>query len=327
MRLSIIIVSWNVCRDLLECLRSIFCSNLSEPFEVIVVDNASQDETVECLSVQFPKVKLIQNTDNVGFPKANNQGLKFASGEYVLFLNPDTVIEKDTLSICLSFIDQHPFIGMLGCKVLYPDKSVQYECARNFPSLDAMLWESMYLHMVFPTHPRFGKTLIGNWNHLSSRPIPCLIGAFMLCSSKVLHQIGGMDVSIFMYFEDVDLCYRVKQAGWKVYYLADTAITHKSGQSQKKSARRMIFENADAKLAFFYKHHSILHAFICWWILLYAGFFRLTASIILYPIAALFPKLRVKLRNSYQIEYHLDLLAWCSLVASGKRRQFMGSPE
>ena len=201
--LSVIIVSYNVREDLRECLKSVYASEKSEGLQVIVVDNVSKDDTVQMVQQEFPQVELICNHENLGFPKANNQALAAARGTFTLFLNPDTVVMPDTLSTCVRYLREHADIGLLGCKVLYPDGSIQYECARNFPSLEAMVWEAFYLHMLFPKNKHFGKTLMSYWDHQDSREVPCLIGAFMLGRSLMLQEIGGMDESIFMFLEDM----------------------------------------------------------------------------------------------------------------------------
>ncbi len=306
--LSIMIVSWNVREDLCKCLGSIYASDFSDSLDVIVVDNASQDGTVEMIHQVFPNVNLITNSRNVGFPKANNQALAVAQGEFVLYLNPDTVVSPSTLSTCVQFLRENKDIGLLGCKVLYPDGSVQYECARNFPSLTTMIGEAFYLHMLFPKNPYLGRTLMGYWDHQDSRDVPCLIGAFMLGRRSVVQSLGGMDESVFMFFEDTDLCYRVKQQGWRVFYLANASVIHVSGQSQKRYSGQLEYSKAKARYAFFKKHVGTGRAISCWFILVIQGIFRLTMSLILFPIIRLFPWTKSWLRTAGTPSKHWALI-------------------
>ncbi len=306
--LSIIIVSWNVWDDLHECLSSIYASSFPEEIEVIVVDNASSDQSVVNTKQFFPDVKIIANSINAGFPKANNQALSIAQGEFVLFLNPDTIVMPDTLYRCVSYLRSQIDIGLLGCKILYPDGSIQYECARNFPSLEAMVWEAFYLHLLFPKNRHFGKTLMSYWDHQGSQDIPCLLGAFMMGKRSLLQKLGGMDETVFMFFEDIDLCYRSRQSGLRNYYLSDVQIIHKAGRSQKKFSGSLVSANADAFYMFFKRHYGPIYAMTSRLILLMQGLFRFIVSLLLFPLAFLLPK--VNFRGAFVPKRHLYLMKW-----------------
>lgn len=308
--LSILIVNWNVWNDLRECLESIFASSFAEEVEVVLVDNASTDGSVPNVRSTFPAVKVIANSANVGFPKANNQALAVAQGEFVLFLNPDTVLPPDTLSGCVSALRSQADIGLLGCKIRYPDGNIQYEGARNFPSLRTIFWEVFYLHMLFPGHPVFGEKLMGDWDHEASRDVPCLLGAFMMGRRSLLQDMGGMDESVFMFLEDVDLCFRTIKSGWRIHYLADYHIIHKSMQSQKKKKRPMTYENATARYEFFRKHHGPVMAMASRLLLLLKGVVRFLTSLLLFPVSLPFPRLQERLRNAHKPMVQLDLLKW-----------------
>ena len=308
--LTIIIVSYNVCTDLGECLESIYASAVAEPLQVIVVDNASSDDTVEMVRREYPQVELIVNDHNVGFPKANNQALPHARGTFTLYLNPDTAVARDTLSACVRYLRDHPRVGLLGCKVLLPDGRIQYECARNFPALEARLWEAFYLHMLFPRHRRFGYTLMGYWDHEGSREVPCLVGAFMMSRTAILKDLGGMDESVFMFMEDLDLCYRVHEAGWTVFYLSDVSVLHKTGRSQKKYSGSLAATDAEAIYAFFRKHSGVGRARLCRGIFLIQGVFRLMASFVLLPVGYAFPRTRRWLRGAWVPSGHWYLIRW-----------------
>jgi GT2 family glycosyltransferase len=315
--LTVIIVSYNVARDLRECLASVYASRFSGGLQVIVVDNASDDDTVSSVRREFPEVELVCNPSNVGFPKANNQALALARGTFILFLNPDTEVMADTMAACVAYLREHPDVGLLGCQVRYPDGTIQYECARNYPSLDAMLWEALYLHMLFPRNRMFGKTRMSYWDHQGSREIPCLLGAFMLTRHSILADIGGMDESVFMFMEDIDLCYRIHHAGWKVFYLADYSIIHKVGRSQKSYQGSLRSTNAEAKYAFFRKHSGPVAASACRLIFLMESIFRLTVSVLLFPIVTAFPGAKEPLRRSWAINDHWQLLRWALGYGSG----------
>jgi len=240
-KLSIVIVNWNVRELLRGCLESLRKATKSIDFQIFVVDNASVDGSVEMVKSEFPEVKLIENKGNQWFPKANNQALKLVKGEYTLLINPDTVVNDDVLTGMIGFIDSHPEIGMVGPKILLPDGSIQYECARELPTLSGAFFSLFYLKTLFPRHKIFSKEVFGGWDHKTSRIIPAISGACMLIRTALLKKIGFLDETIPMYFEDIDLCKRVNQAGAKVYYLADAEIIHYSGQSLgKQSSPQMV---------------------------------------------------------------------------------------
>ena len=178
--LSVVIVTWNVKEPVLECLEALtHCAGVLT-LEAILVDNASSDGTVETVAEAFPWVRIIQNSQNVGFPRANNQALLEARGRYVLFLNPDTVVGEGTLEACVSELDSDPEIGMVGCRLIYPDGNVQKECARRHYRLRHLIWEAFYLQVGFPDHPIFADQLMGSWDHEGRRDVEALTGAFMM---------------------------------------------------------------------------------------------------------------------------------------------------
>lgn len=290
MDLSVVIVNWNVSGDLSDCLTSIFNSQDRLSKEVLVVDNASTDGSTATVRRSFPVVRLLENPVNVGFPRANNQALEICSGAYVLLLNPDTVLSPAALQACVDFMREHPEVGMLGCKILCTDGRIQYECARNFPSLGALVWESVYLDRAFPKSRLFGRTLMTYWGHLDSREVPCISGAFMLVSRECLARLGPMDETLPMYLDDIDWCYRVWKVGYRVYYLSSVSIVHKFGRSTARvsSRFRRIFLGSDALQEFFRKHHGRNAAVICRLLLLWTGAVRLALSILLWPIGRAF---------------------------------------
>ncbi len=232
--LSIIIVNWNV-RDLLrDCLRSIYQCSDGLNLEVFVVDNASCDGSVEMVRKEFSGVRIIENRRNIGFPQANNQAIRQATGSYILLLNPDTVVKNNSLSHMIRFLEKHPGFGMVGPKVLNSDNTIQYDCAREFPTISGLFFDMFPLRRLFPGQKQFARGIIRGWDYKTSRIVPVISGACMLVRSEVLKQTKGLAEILPMYFEDIDLCKRAKNIGWKIYYLPEAEIIHYGGKSVKK---------------------------------------------------------------------------------------------
>jgi hypothetical protein len=234
-KLSIIVVTWNV-RDLtLRCLHTLWSRAGRLSFEVIVVDNASNDATADAVRLAFPDATVIANEENVGFPRANNQALRVATGEYVLFLNPDTVVGEGTLEACVAALDEDPSVGMVGCRLQYENGEVQLECARRPYGLQHLLMETLYLHMFFPRHPVFGHHLMGDWDHTGTRDVEAICGAFMMVRRDTALRLGGLPEDLFMYHEDLSFCLRLRRAGWRIRYLGDHTTMHYWQRSTRRS--------------------------------------------------------------------------------------------
>ena len=229
--LSISIVNWNT-KDLLrDCLKSIYENTHGIDYEIFVADNASTDGSSEMVEREFPQVKLIKNKENVGFAKANNQIIKESRANFVLLLNPDTVILDNAIGKMVRFMWSHSEVGAVGPKLLNPDGTIQFVCGRSFPTLSAVFFEKSLLSTLFPHNRITGKYYMGYWNHDDTREVDLLSGACMMVRRQTINEVGLMDEQFFMYGEDVDWCYRIKQAGWKIYLLADAQVTHLGGQS------------------------------------------------------------------------------------------------
>jgi hypothetical protein len=254
---SVIIVNWNT-RDILRnCLLSIYEQTNEIDFEVIVVDNASTDGSVEMVKRDFPHSSLIENVGNRGFAAANNQGLKIAKGPYILLLNSDTVVLDGAIQKTVAFAKQHPEAAVIGCKVLNPDRSLQPTCFM-FPSLLNMFLSSTYMYKLFPKSKFFGREQMTWWNRNDVREVDVVTGCFMLVKKKAIEQVGMMDEQFFMYAEETDWCYRLKKAGWKLLFTPDAQIIHFGGQSSKQIQGEMLVRLRLSILRFVNKHYGWL---------------------------------------------------------------------
>lgn len=255
MDLSIIIVNYNTCRLTLDCLRSVYDSKTDYQFEVLVVDNASADDSVEVISREFPQVTLITNIENTGFAKANNQAIAVSSGRYVLLLNSDTILQPDTLQTMVSLMDRRSDLGASGCKIILPDGSLDKACKRGFPTPSASFYYTFGFSRLFPNNPRFNQYQLGYLDPNETYPIDCLVGAFMLVRRETIDEVGMLDETFFMYGEDIDWCYRIKQAGWGIQYEPATYIVHYKGASSRRKPLKIIYEFHRAMWVFHRKHY------------------------------------------------------------------------
>ena len=253
--LSIIIVNYNVAPYLAQCLQSVFTALEGIRGEVFVVDNNSKDESLEMLKDSFrSKIHLIANTDNPGFSKANNQAIKLAQGEFVLLLNPDTIVQENTFKVCLSFMRAHPKAGALGVYMLDGEGNFLPESKRALPTPWVSFYKIFGLSALFPNNKTFGKYHLSFLDKEKNHPIDILSGAFMFMNKEALDQIGYLDEAFFMYGEDIDLSYRFLLAGYQNYYLADTKILHYKGESTKKGSLNYVKIFYQAMLIFADKH-------------------------------------------------------------------------
>jgi len=235
MQISVIIVNYNVRRLLENALTSVTKALDGLSGEIIVVDNASDDGSVEMVREKFPLVKLIALERNIGFAGANNRAVRGSSGEYLLFLNPDTIVQEDTIAVMLSFFEQHPEVGLGGCKILNPDGTLQLACRRSYPTPWVALTKMVGLGTLFPHSPMFAKYNLSYLNPDESYEVDAVSGSFLFVRRNVFESAGGFDEEFFMYGEDLDLCYRVKKSGWKIYYVHSTQIIHYKGESVRRS--------------------------------------------------------------------------------------------
>ncbi|HOK21934.1 MAG TPA: glycosyltransferase [Bacteroidales bacterium] len=254
MTLSVIIVNYNVKHFIEQCLLSVYDALDGIDGEVIVVDNNSVDGSVAMIKERFPQTILIANNENLGFSKANNQALKIAKGKYILLLNPDTIVEKDTFAKTIAFMEEHPDAGALGVKLVNGKGQYLPESKRGIPTPWVSFCKMSNLIKLFPHSKIFAKYYMGHLNPDEINEVEILSGAFMLIRKDVLDQIGFLDESFFMYGEDIDLSYRILQAGYKNYYYPQTRIIHYKGESTKKGSINYIYNFYNAMLIFAQKH-------------------------------------------------------------------------
>jgi GT2 family glycosyltransferase len=224
--------------------------------EVFVVDNNSVDGSIEMVQEAFPQVELIANINNVGFSKANNQAIRRSKGEYVLLLNPDTIVPENCFSKLIAFADQTPDCGACGVRMVDGQGKFLPESKRGLPTPEVALYKMIGLNKIFPKSQKFGKYHLGYLPEHETNEVEILAGAFMFIRKKVLDKIGLLDETFFMYGEDIDLSYRITQAGWKNYYFADTTIIHYKGESTKKHSTNYVRVFYKAMVIFAEKHYS-----------------------------------------------------------------------
>ena len=259
-KLSVIIVNYNVEHFLEQCLHSVYKALQNITSEVFVVDNNSVDGSTAMLREKFPQVHLIENKQNTGFSHANNQAIKSAKGEYILLLNPDTVVEENTFSKTILFMDGHSDAGALGVKMLDGKGNFLPESKRGLPTPMVAFYKVFGFSALFPRSKIFGKYHLGFIDKDQTHEVDVLAGAFMLLRRSVLDKTGLLDEQFFMYGEDIDLSYRITQAGYKNYYFPETRIIHYKGESTRKSSLNYVFVFYNAMIIFARKHFSPNHA-------------------------------------------------------------------
>jgi GT2 family glycosyltransferase len=254
MRLSVVIVSYNVRHFLEQALGLVRRAMQGIEGEVWVVDNHSADDSVRMVQERFPEVKLIANDSNPGFAVANNQAIRQCAGEYVLLLNPDTLVEEDTFRKCLAFMDAHPEAGALGCKLIDGSGKFLPESKRGFPTPWVAFCKTFGLSALFPRSPLFNRYHLGFLPEDETAEVDVLAGCFMFIRKTALDRAGLLDEAFFMYGEDIDLSYRIQQAGFKNYYFPETKIIHYKGESTKKGTLNYVRTFYQAMIIFARKH-------------------------------------------------------------------------
>jgi N-acetylglucosaminyl-diphospho-decaprenol L-rhamnosyltransferase len=243
---SIVVVHYETPVQLDDCLRSIAVASASLPVEVFVVDNASQSFAADTVSKALPEATVVRNPTNVGFSRAANQGLREASGRYLLLLNPDTVLAPDSLERMVEYMDAHPDVGLATARLILADGRLDLACRRSFPTPIRSFYRLTLLSRLFPKSRRFAQYNLTYLDEMAETEIDAPCGAFMIARSQIREQVGLLDEHYFMYGEDLDWSYRIKQAGWKVMYAPVTTVTHLKHASSRNSRPTTIhaFHNA-----------------------------------------------------------------------------------
>jgi GT2 family glycosyltransferase len=254
--ISIVIVNWNTREILRDCLRTVYAQTREVAFEVIVVDNASTDGSVEMIRTEFPQALLLANSANRGFAAANNQGMEAAQGRYVLLLNSDTLVLDGAIDKMVRFAEAHPEAAATACRVLNADRTWQPTCFL-FPSALNLLLAALYLNKLFPRSRLWGRERMTWWNGLEERAVDVVTGCFILVPREAIEQVGVLDESYFMYGEEADWCYRFRKAGWKVLFTPGAQIVHLGGVSSAQFKGPMCLQLRASLLLFLRKHRGV----------------------------------------------------------------------
>lgn len=263
--ISIIIVHYKVPECLREAIYSIYQADLTENTEIIVVDNASNDNSSQTTKVEFPNVAWIQLKQNIGFGKACNIGAKHASGKYILLLNPDTVISKTSLSVAYNLLENRQDIGLMGPKILNPDGTLQASCRRSFPTPAVAISYFTGLSKLFPKSKLLSRYHMTFMDPDQSGELEAISGSFMFIRRSLFNEINGFDEIFFMYGEDLDLCWRIREKGFKVWYEPSTQIIHRKGRSSAKNVIRSRIAFYEA-MVLFLKKYRFSGVFPTWFI-------------------------------------------------------------
>lgn len=251
--LTVIIVSWNTRELLRRCLQTLLAEISGIAAEAFVIDNDSADGSAEMVAAEFPAIKLIANKTNRGFAAANNQVLKDATSKFVLLLNPDTEVKPGAIKTLINFLETHPKAGIVAPQLLNTDGSIQRSC-RRFPSFKGMAYELAGLSKLFPSVSRFKEYKMLEWEHDDEREVDQPEGACLMVRQEVIKQVGILDEGFFMLFEEVDWCYRIKQAGWQIWFTTSARVVHHHGQAIKQVKARMILSSHRGLYRYWRKH-------------------------------------------------------------------------
>ncbi len=335
MKLSIIIVNYNVKAFLQQALASIYKSTQVIETEIFVVDNHSVDGSLEMLRQQFPSINVIANSENLGFSKANNQAIKAASGDYIWLLNPDTLVQEDTPAKLIQVMESDENIGLLGCKILNDDGSLQLACRRSFPTPWVAFTKMLGLAKMFPKSNWFGRYNLTHLNPDMAYEVEAISGSCMFIRRAALEEVGTLDETFFMYGEDLDWCYRFGKSNWKVYYTPETSIVHYKGESSKVAAWDTMTHFYKAMDIFARKHFKGSSRFPLHWILRGGILLRYIISILskvgrnsaayvldlvglfVLTLAAIYFKFRTfEVLSQYVIVLPVYLVSWLAVISS-----------
>lgn len=258
--LGIVIVNRNNKEFLFRCLESLYCNPPSCSFRLLVVDNASRDGSLKMLGEKFPRVEWIANQTNLGFARANNQAVRLLSANFILLLNPDIQVLPGSIDVLKGFMEANSGVGLAGAKLLLHSGELDYSC-RLFYTFLTVIWRATFLTKLFPHALVNRKHLMSEWDHNSTREVNWIAGSCMLVRAKAIEQIGLMDERFFLYFEDVDWCYRFWQAGWSVFYVSQSQMIHSATrQSVHSGLNKEKIEHYKSLIKFLWKYRGFVRS-------------------------------------------------------------------
>jgi GT2 family glycosyltransferase len=252
---SALIVSYNVKDLLLQCLRSLY-STADVPIEVVVVDNASTDGSPAAVTEEFPQATVLVQPTNLGYGRAANVGLERCKGRFVLLLNPNVTVDPQSVGRMADFLLTRPDAGVVGPRLLLPDGTLDPDARRSFPVPSSLFYRTVGLSRLFPKSPRFGRHNMGHVPEAEVHEMDSGTAACMMLRMAALDRVGFFDPRYFMFGEDIDLCYRLKLGGWKIFYLPTASAVHNKGSATNRSAEQMRYERHRAMWTYHFKHHA-----------------------------------------------------------------------
>jgi GT2 family glycosyltransferase len=301
---SIIIVNWNTKEYLRNCLDSIHQAISGIDAEIIVVDNASEDGSVEMVQMEFPSVKLINNCKNLGFAKANNIGIASSVGNYLCLINSDVIVDRNCIKELVGYLKKNKNVGMAGPTIKNSDGIVQTSC-KDYPTLWNMFSRTMALDRLFPNSQLFGGRMMTYWTHDAIQSVEVLSGCFWCVRREALDSVGMLDENFFLYAEDIDWCKRYRDAGWDVVFYPGAEATHFGGASSANAPIRFYIEMHKADLQYWEKHHGKFKRYIYNSNLYLFHFIRIVANSVLY----VFP-IRIKEERLFKIKRSAGCIKW-----------------
>jgi GT2 family glycosyltransferase len=294
--LTVIIVNWNVGHLVRDCLKSLYDLTEQVSFEVIVVDNCSRKGDLDEAMATFPQVNFIFLDENFGFAKANNVAIKLARGTFVALLNPDTYLLNNAFDLMLAYMRKRSKVGAVGPKLVTPDGSIQFDAARNLPNLMTEFSQQFFLYKLFPRSRLWGTYWMGWWDHQDRRDVGALCGACMVVRAEVIRKVGPLDEDFFLYMEDVEWCYRIRHAGWKLTYLPVAEVKHLVSRSFAQNSVASRYASFKGCVLFFRKHHGLPAALVARALILCGSLLRIGLWLALSVVRTYRPEARDRVR-------------------------------
>lgn len=323
---TVVMVTWNVRDVALRSLELLLERAGGLDLEVIVVDNASRDGTVEAIRSRHPGVVVIANRENVGFARGCNQGLDAARGRHLLLLNPDAWPgDARTLVGLVGALDRDPTLGAVGPRIEYPDGVLQAQCGRRDYRLRHLVWEALYLHVLFPRNPIFSHQLMGDWDHRGRREVEAISGAFLLVRTRAARMAGGIPEDVFLYYDDLALCLRLRRRGWRIECLGDLTAVHEGGSSTRQHVAPVYLFEGEVRVRLIRERSGPFWGLLSRVLMGTRSLMRLGIALALWPVPGL-ESMRKERPRIFQARRHALLLVW-SVWPSRVRRALPTAPS